>query len=121
MALDYPNAVSRLAVLDIVPTYKLYTSVSKEFATAYYHWFFLIQPAPLPETLIGNSADFSLRRIFGDIIPAVISDELYAEYLRCYRDQRRCTRCAKTIEQGRRLIWNTTGRILRPNCNARCL
>lgn len=86
MALDHPNAVSRLAVLDIVPTYKLYTSVSKEFATAYYHWFFLIQPAPLPETLIGNSADFSLRRIFGDIIPAIISDELYAEYLRCYQN-----------------------------------
>jgi haloacetate dehalogenase len=87
MALDHPAAVSRLAVLDIVPTYKLYSSVTKEFATAYYHWFFLIQPAPFPETLIGNSADFCLREsMFRGLIPSVISDELYAEYLRCYQN-----------------------------------
>jgi haloacetate dehalogenase len=86
MALDHPDAVSRLTVIDIVPTYKLYTSVTKEFASVYYHWFFLIQPAPFPETLIGNSADFALRHIFRGLIPGVISDALYAEYLRCYQD-----------------------------------
>jgi haloacetate dehalogenase len=87
MALDHPHAVSRLAVLDIVPTYRLYSSVTKAFAAAYYHWFFLIQPAPLPETLIGNSADFYLRDgTFRGLIPSVITDELYAEYLRCYRN-----------------------------------
>jgi pimeloyl-ACP methyl ester carboxylesterase len=55
MALDHRDSVARLAVLDIVPTYKLYTNVSREFATAYFHWFFLIQSAPLPERLIENS------------------------------------------------------------------
>jgi haloacetate dehalogenase len=87
MALDHPDAVSRLAVLDIVPTHKLYSAVTKEFATAYYHWFFLIQPAPLPETLLGNNADFTLRNwSFRGLVPGVISEEVYAEYLRCFQD-----------------------------------
>jgi haloacetate dehalogenase len=87
MALDHPQAVSRLAVLDIVPTYRLYASVTKQFATVYYHWFFLIQPAPLPETLLGNNTDFYLRDgAFRGLVPRVISEEMYAEYLRCYRD-----------------------------------
>jgi haloacetate dehalogenase len=87
MALDHPEAVTRLAVLDIVPTYRLYSAVTKEFASVYYHWFFLIQPAPVPETLIGNSAEFYLRHgTFRGLVPGVIPEELYAEYLRCYRD-----------------------------------
>jgi len=61
MALDHGDAVERLVVLDIVPTYKLYHSVTKEFATAYFHWFFLIQSAPFPETLIGNNVEFYLK------------------------------------------------------------
>lgn len=87
MALDHPQAVGRMAVLDIVPTYRLYTSVTKEFASVYYHWFFLIQPAPFPETLLGRSADFALRHgVFRGLVPSVISEELYGEYLRCYGD-----------------------------------
>src|SRR5712692_1349390 len=61
MALDHGDAVERLVALDIVPTYKLYHSVTKEFATAYFHWFFLIQSAPFPETLIGNNVEFYLK------------------------------------------------------------
>jgi haloacetate dehalogenase len=87
MALDYPAAVTKLAVLDIVPTYKLYTNVTKEFATAYFHWFFLIQPAPLPETLLLGSAEAFLRGwAFRDLVPQVIAEDVYAEYLRCFRD-----------------------------------
>ena len=48
--------------IDIVPL--PYSMVTREFATGYYHWFFLIQPAPLPETLIGNSAEFYLKSRF---------------------------------------------------------
>src|SRR5689334_863146 len=44
MALDHPERVTRLAVLDIVPTYTVFTSVTQQLATSYYHWFFLIQP-----------------------------------------------------------------------------
>ena len=87
MALDYPDAVSRAAVLDIVPTLRLYSSVTKEFATVYYHWFFLIQAAPLPETLIAGNVDFYLRHgMFRGLVPSVIHAQVYAEYLRCYQD-----------------------------------
>ena len=53
LALDYPRVVERLAVLDISPTRIMYGRTDKAFATAYYHWFFLIQPFDLPERLIG--------------------------------------------------------------------
>jgi haloacetate dehalogenase len=86
MALDHGERVTRVAVLDIVPTYKLYSAVSKEFASAYFHWFFLIQPAPFPETLIGNSVEQYLKRAFDRAGPGAITEEPYAEYLRCFRD-----------------------------------
>jgi haloacetate dehalogenase len=88
MALDHPERVTRLAVLDIAPTHKLYHNVSKAFATAYYHWFFLIQPAPMPETLIGNSAEFYLNSLLGigRLKPHAITPEAFSEYLRCFRD-----------------------------------
>jgi haloacetate dehalogenase len=57
MALDHRDSVERLAVIDIVPTHRLYTNVTREFATYYFHWFFLIQAAPMPETLIANSLE----------------------------------------------------------------
>jgi haloacetate dehalogenase len=81
MAIEHPQAVTKAAVIDIVPL--PYSMVTREFSTAYYHWFFLIQPAPLPETLIGNSAEFYLRSRFGG--PA-FTPEAIAEYLRCFKD-----------------------------------
>lgn len=86
MALDHPDRITKLAVLDIVPTHKVYHSVSREFATAYYHWFFLIQPAPFPETLIANNAEFYLRRTFDPLMPNAVTPEAFAEYLRCFRN-----------------------------------
>jgi haloacetate dehalogenase len=86
MALDHTEQVTKLAVLDIVPTYKLYHSVNKELATAYYHWFFLIQAAPFPETLIGNDPEFYLNSLLGRLKPRAITPEAFAEYLRCFRD-----------------------------------
>jgi haloacetate dehalogenase len=86
MALDHPGRVTKLAVLDIVPTHKLYNTVSREFATAYWHWFFLIQPAPLPETFLNGNTDFLLNRIFGQAAPGVFTKEAVDEYLRAFRD-----------------------------------
>jgi haloacetate dehalogenase len=86
MARDHRDAVTKLAVLDIIPTYTLYHSVTKEVATAYYHWFFLIQTEPFPETLIGNSVEFYMRRSLGSLVPNVISEDVYAEYLRTFRE-----------------------------------
>ena len=78
--------MTRAAVLDIVPL--PYSTVTREFAKQYFHWFFLIQPAPFPETLIGNSAEFYLRSRF--LRPgagtSAMTPEAIAEYLRCFKD-----------------------------------
>ena len=86
MARDHRDRVTKLAVLDIIPTYTLYHSVTQAVATAYYHWFFLIQPEPFPETLIGRSVEFYLRRSLGPLVPDAISEDVYAEYLRTFRE-----------------------------------
>jgi haloacetate dehalogenase len=52
LALDHPDAVTRMSVLDIVPTYYLYTHLTKAFVDAYFHWFLFIRPAPFPENII---------------------------------------------------------------------
>jgi haloacetate dehalogenase len=88
MALDHPAAVTRLAVLDIVPTRTMYANVTREFAKAYYHWFFLLRPEPIPERLIGASPDFYLESHMGSrhagLKPFAL--EVLAEYRRCFRD-----------------------------------
>jgi haloacetate dehalogenase len=91
MALDHPDRITKLVVIDIVPTYKLLHSVSNEVATAFYHWFLLIQPAPFPETLLANNAEFYLKyMMFRDMsrneVPAWMGQDAFAEYLRCFRD-----------------------------------
>jgi haloacetate dehalogenase len=87
MALDHPNKVLKVAVIDIVPTLKIYTTITKELASVYSHWFFMLEPAPLPETLFMNSADFYLRnKWFQGLIPNAISEDVFAEYLRFFQD-----------------------------------
>lgn len=88
MALDHPQAVDRLAVLDIAPTATMYARTNKEFATRYFWWFFLIQPQDLPERMIGSDPeDFLRRHIAGQIkSPGTENEALFREYLRCYRD-----------------------------------
>jgi haloacetate dehalogenase len=88
MALDHADKVTRLAVLDIVPTHKMFATTDTALATAYYHWFFLIQPFDFPERLIGADPEYYLSRQFGRwgksdsaFTPAAI-----AEYLRCFSD-----------------------------------
>jgi len=65
MALDYPDAVERLMLLDIAPTLAMYEATDRRFATLYFHWFFLIQPEPLPEALIGANPDLYFDRVMG--------------------------------------------------------
>jgi len=84
MALDHPDRIRRVALLDIVPTHRLYADSTRAFATAYFWWFFLIQPAPLPETMIGNSVRFWMEEKFGKAVPGAITPEAFTEYLRCY-------------------------------------
>jgi len=85
MALDHADKLSKVAVIDIVPTYKLYHNVTREFATRYYHWFFFIQPAPFPETLLNNSIDFYMGRGPADAMGRGAGDA-HAEYVRCFKN-----------------------------------
>lgn len=89
LALDHPHAVRALAVLDISPTLSMYERTTMEFARAYYHWFFLIQPAPLPERLIGADPVFYLRAKLGGWGSeglSVFDARALAEYERCFAD-----------------------------------
>jgi len=61
MALDHPERVKRLAVLDILPTWEYWARMNHAFAMAIYHWPFLAQPEPLPETLIGGAPDYYIK------------------------------------------------------------
>ena len=87
LALDHPHAVTKLMLLDISPTSTMYAGTDKAFASAYFHWFMLIQPKPLPETLVGNSASFLLKVFlggWGGTSHAFIDPAAMAEYERCF-------------------------------------
>ena len=88
MALDHPDRLTRLAVLDIAPTRTMYARTTREFAKAYYHWFFLIQPAPFPEMLIGANPEAYLRKHMGGRFAglAPFEPDAWPEYVRCFRD-----------------------------------
>jgi haloacetate dehalogenase len=88
MALDHPERVVKAAVLDIAPTYTMYQRADRDFATAYYHWFFLIQPYDLPERLIGGDPDYYLEKKIGkwSKTEGCFTPEAVAEYQNCFRD-----------------------------------
>lgn len=83
LAADFPDSVLRLMVLDISPTLSMYENTSMDFAKGYWHWFFLIQPEPIPETLIGANPEFWLKNHMGRHAgTGIFSAENWAEYLR---------------------------------------
>jgi haloacetate dehalogenase len=85
MALDHVEAIENLAVLDIAPTATMYERTDLAFATGYYHWFFLIQPEPLPENLISGSGDWYIRsRFTNPNIAHHFIPEAVEEYARCF-------------------------------------
>lgn len=86
LCVDHPDAVERVAVLDISPTRLMYGQTDRAFATAYYHWFFLIQPFDLPEKMIGADPLYYLRRKTGGWGSAagIFDPRAFAEYERCF-------------------------------------
>ncbi|HET7836902.1 MAG TPA: alpha/beta hydrolase [Variovorax sp.] len=85
LAADHPQAVERLMLLDIAPTLAMYEHTSEAFARAYWHWFFLIQPPPLPEALIDSDPVRYIRSVMGGRQAglAPFTPEALAEYERC--------------------------------------
>ncbi|MBX9992784.1 alpha/beta fold hydrolase [Phreatobacter oligotrophus] len=88
LALDHAERVRKLCVLDIAPTREMYAGTTDAFARAYWHWFFLITPAPFPERMIAADPDaYWLKKCgSGSAGLAPFTPEALAEYLRCFRD-----------------------------------
>lgn len=87
MVADHGSAVRRLIMLDIAPTLAMYSQTTEAFARAYWHWFFLIRPAPLPERLLEADPEFYLRSVMGTRSAGMqpFTDDAFAEYLRCLK------------------------------------
>jgi haloacetate dehalogenase len=85
LAADHPDRAQRLMLLDIAPTLAMYNNTSDAFARAYWHWFFLIQPPPLPEALIESDPVRYLRSVMGKRHAglAAFAPAALAEYERC--------------------------------------
>jgi haloacetate dehalogenase len=88
LCLDEPDAVTGAALLDILPTAHVYDSVDRWLATAYYHWFFYLQPDPVPERLIAGDPKGYLHSLLGGWGSAldVYDPGALAEYERCFAD-----------------------------------
>jgi haloacetate dehalogenase len=86
MALDYAEKITKLALLDIIPTDTAFANVNKEMATAAFNWFFSVQPDGLPERLIGAEPAFYLQWILDHWcgIKGALAVEAVAEYQRCF-------------------------------------
>ncbi len=85
LALDHPHRVERLMLLDIAPTLAMYEGTTMAFARAYWHWFLLIQPAPLPERMIEADPVFYLRSVMGRRHAGLgaFAAQALAQYERC--------------------------------------
>ena len=85
LALDHADKVERMMLLDIAPTLAMYENTTQNFATAYWHWFFLIQPPPLPEALIESDPVRYIRSVMGKRHAglAAFAPDALAEYERC--------------------------------------
>ncbi len=90
LALDCPGAVTKLAVLDIVPTRHVFGNVTRSMATAYYHWFFLPLGNGLPEHLIGADPAYWIRSVIGRLLGegASLDPDVMDDYIRCFSDPR---------------------------------
>ena len=87
LAVDHPQRVQKLCLLDIAPTLDMYDATTMAFARLYYHWFLLIQPAPLPEMMIGPNARAWLHATLGGLgggALEAIEPQALAEYERCF-------------------------------------
>ena len=87
LSVDHRDAVEKLVVLDIAPTLAMYEQTNKLFATKYWHWFFLIQPTPFPETLIAADPEFYITKVMGNRSAGLspFTDEAWAQYVRCLK------------------------------------
>jgi haloacetate dehalogenase len=132
MCLDHPNVVERAAILDIVPQHHLFNHITKPWATFSWHWFFNIQPAPMPERMMGADPDWFIEKKLAKTQQGLsfFGKEALDEYKRCFRnpqtihaiceDYRACATVdldmdTKDFEAGKKItcpaliLWGATG------------
>jgi haloacetate dehalogenase len=138
MCLDHPEKVIRASIHDIIPQHHLFNNMTQAWATGAYHWFFMIQPAPMPETLMSADPDFFITRKLSKTAQGLsfFGKEALAEYMRCFRnpetvrgmceDYRACASvdlsmdtadmaAGKKITLPVQLLWGATGAVGRQN------
>lgn len=86
LGMDHADRVERMVFLDIAPTLAMYAATNEDFAKAYWHWFFLIRPAPLPERLIESDPEGYVIGVMGARSAGLkpFTKEALAEYVRCF-------------------------------------
>lgn len=91
LAIDHPGHLSKLCLIDVAPTLDMYTQTNRAFAQAYYHWFHMIQPAPLPEIMMGANNPEAARAYlhaklggWGNVGSDYLEPQALAEYERCF-------------------------------------
>ena len=89
MALDAPERALSFTTLDVAPSQAAFEAMDSSLAFAWFHWHLMRQPEPFPETLIGSNAKFYLDFLLErwTAVEGAITEEAYAEYLRCFSDQ----------------------------------
>jgi haloacetate dehalogenase len=88
LAMDHPELVSKLVLLDTIPTDYSYHNVNSTFGTYYWHWFFLIQNAPFPETVLGDHIPTFMEKTLGANHGTFVEPDVYADYIRCFEDRK---------------------------------
>jgi haloacetate dehalogenase len=134
MCLDHPDKVTRAAIMDILPQHHLYNNINKRWATFSWHWFFNIQPAPMPEKMMGADPDWFIEKKLAKTQQGLsfFDPAALAEYKRCFRnpetihaiceDYRACAGIdfemdTKDFDAGRKietpllLLWGGTGSV----------
>lgn len=109
LALDHPGRLTRLAVLDIVPTAEMWRGMTAARAMAIYHWQFLAQPAPLPETLIGRASQDYIDHTLASWTKAKSLDAFdpraLAHYRAFFAEPARIHACCEDYRAGATLDW----------------
>jgi len=136
MCLDHPEKVLRASIHDIIPQHYLFNHVTQAWATASYHWFFMIQPAPMQERLMSADPDFFITKKLSKTAQGLsfFGGQALAEYMRCFRnpetvrgmceDYRACAtidfamdtedfNAGKKVACPVQLLWGATGAVRR--------
>ena len=88
MCLDHPDKVERAAILDIIPQHHLLNNMTRDWARFSWHWFFNIQPEPMPEKMMGADPDWFIQKKLAKTKQGLefFGKEALAEYMRCFRN-----------------------------------